>query len=314
MYLESQLTRVSRNAAALSLVTLAFLGLWLASQRNVVRNATAGPFAVSPTDLAALRDDTPPSRFFVSVRSDDAPIEVASLESGATGSAHTTTRFFLARCGGALLFVRGSSAGVADRLVGTLTPVPEHLATRVFQPLVAQASASGSRVIPLMLDADSGFRSFVIGWLVAGVVAAVLALGWLVVSIGRLTDLSRHPVMRMLAGRGASSAASREIDREIAMRYRGAIPRGALLTNSWLVEPGVLAVRVHRLDELVWVYKKVTRQFLYFLPVGSAYALVIHDRAGKVREVRCGGSERDADGLIVGIVERVPGIRAGYSH
>ena len=313
MYLEAQLVRVSRNALLWAAVIIALLMFWLGHDWRNVTNAILGPFRITTADLVDERTLDRVSRFFVIVAPDGPGVEVGDEWTFPDGKGAQTARYVVMKCAGALLFVKQPMTPSRGQQTGLLTSIPADVATRVFNPTVSQASEAGLSVLPFMLDTTTDFKSMVIGWLVFGVVAGLLGLWWILVSVSRMSSVARHPVMIKLGQRYPSITAALSINQEIDAEYGAEGPRGVAMTTSWLVDPRHLRVGVYRLDELAWVYKKVTRHSTNFIPTGKTYAVVIHDRAGKVHEVQCGRSEEYANEMLAGIIERVPGIRAGYA-
>jgi hypothetical protein len=314
MYLESHLSRVSRNALLWAAAILGLLSFWLGHDWQTVANALEGPCPVSTASLVQPRSPDVAWRSFIAVTPEDAGIEVGNEESVSNGRSTATARYVLMKCAGSLLLVKQPPTGSTGRQVGVLTAIPSDVASNIYNPVVAQASTAGLSVLPFMLDTSTNFRPLVIGWLITAVVVAALAVWWMVTSIIRLSNVARHPVLERLAGQYPSGTAVLSIDQEIDAEYGAERPRGVALTSSWLINPRHLRVGVYRLEDLTWVYKKVTRHFVNFFPTGKTYAVVLHDRAGRAHEVQCNRDEEYANDILIGITERVPGIRTGYTQ
>jgi hypothetical protein len=86
LYLESQIRRVSRNAAALAAILLAFTGLALSLLWSDFASVVAGPLDVT---MAGLASGTAPANGarFVRIAPEAAPAEVGTEEAGGLTSA-----------------------------------------------------------------------------------------------------------------------------------------------------------------------------------------------------------------------------------
>ena len=65
-----------------------------------------------------------------------------------------------------------------------------------------------------------------------------------------------------------------------------------------------------RLDDLVWVYQKVTKHSVNFIPTGKSYAAILCDRNGARLEVQA--NEAQALALLNLLVNRNPWMMVGY--
>lgn len=83
-----------------------------------------------------------------------------------------------------------------------------------------------------------------------------------------LQDLSSHPVVRRVASWGDPIGVAAEVEREArATQYKSA---GWLVTNNYLIRSSFFTFDVLRFWDLVWAYKRVTTEWVNFIPMGRS--------------------------------------------
>ncbi|MBD2137524.1 hypothetical protein H6F32_07990 [Anabaena sp. FACHB-1237] len=85
-----------------------------------------------------------------------------------------------------------------------------------------------------------------------------------------------------------------------------------IITAGWLIQKNIYNVELFKLQEIAWVYAKITQHRTNGIPTGKTYAAVVMDKGGKTLEVSA--KEEEVQTILVEIIERVPWVIAGYSE
>lgn len=183
---------------------------------------------------------------------------------------------------------------------------------KVFDQVIRDQPELVGKVSPLMLekvdytDSADTFLLFLIGGL--GICS------WNLYKAKVRTNYPRkHPIYRSLSKYGDGDLVADQIEHEIrAYDYNQELGgRTFFLTPSWLLITQIYNLDIIKLDRLIWVFKKVTRHSVNFIPTGKTYALVLHDCLGKERTFSM--SEGEADRVINQINMYAPWIVLGFS-
>lgn len=130
----------------------------------------------------------------------------------------------------------------------------------------------------------------------------------LIVAVRRRADPARHPMVRQLARFGDPLEVARALDAEVtaaSARRAGDV----IITRRFLVDldgPDVVG-----LDEIAWVYPKITRRSVNFIPLGESASLELHTFGPPHAILPL--SLRGGAALNAALVERAPRARFGYS-
>jgi hypothetical protein len=103
------------------------------------------------------------------------------------------------------------------------------------------------------------------------------------------------------------------IDDEVAIESRNTRIGAILLTPSFLLRPRMFGLTVVPCSDIIWVYKKVTKHSVNFIPTHKSYAVMVADRRGKLHEFNLNLIEGNAQALIQELCQRAPWVMAGFS-
>jgi hypothetical protein len=196
-----------------------------------------------------------------------------------------------------------------QQFTGALVDMPEKLRADAAQALNKANLDFQEVYLPFMLDA-TGFRGAGYWGLAIGLPLYIIAVWNIVKALRRMQRLERHPAVRYLAAYGEPAELAQSIDQELEKdRLRVS---GVTLTSSWLLQPTTYSLHVIPLLDVIWVYKKVTKHSVNFIPTGSSYAAVINTRYRQTLEVAA--NERLTNNLLEEIGRRVPWVVAGHSN
>ncbi len=223
---------------------------------------------------------------------------------GSGSSEKVKYEFLAATAGEKTLIVKVPANRRGTHFTGTLSTMPYDLRmalARDLEPAVMKT------IVPVMLDTTE-YKGEVFMAFLVGIPVALLAAWNVWRWKQRQGDPTTHPIMKQLAHRGAHMAVQ-QIDNEVAA---GAETVGkVVLTNSWVLMPYFFGLHALHLDELAWIYKKVTKHSVNFIPTGKTYSAVLCGSSGKTIEANA--KEAVVDDLTTRLSLRAPWAIAGFS-
>jgi len=305
-YIAQQIRRCNRNSLAFFAVTMALLLLAGAASWRYLYNFFRGPFPTDPFQLLTVNDPGTLKQYFVTIPAGE-PINTGGSEEE---DGQTKARFVAVVVGHRFLLVK-APLNDQKEFTGELTAIPEEVRSKIVAPSEAgEADLKGS-FLPVMLDASDSFRSPGYWGLGIGLAFAVIAVAVLRGSYS--SDPARHPIIVRLEKLGPGLDLAANIDQEMHSGQVLKFGPTALLTPSWLLSPSTFSLKLLRLQDLAWFYKKVTTHRVNFVPVGKSYSVVAWDRYKTVFMVEMGRKEEAGNSLLQELVRRAPWAIAGYS-
>lgn len=208
-----------------------------------------------------------------------------------------------------MLLLKAAPAYAGGAATGGLVVIPANVQREVVAALEQSSPSARGAFLPLMLDTGQPDPGAWIG----GVVAAALFLPalrnarkWL----ARRGAPERHPILLALARHGPVRETTLVIDAEAGQGARD-LGGGATLTASWLLKRRLFGLTAVRPADVVWVYTRVTRHSLHFVPVGKSFTVVVCDRHGSKLEVP--GSETQTVTTLREVLGQAPWAFGGYT-
>jgi hypothetical protein len=103
-----------------------------------------------------------------------------------------------------------------------------------------------------------------------------------------------------------------EFSQDLIKSYEdGVIKLGSYhLTNKFLFRNNFFSIEIYPLSQLNWIYKKVTRHSINFIPTGKTYNIVLHFSS---RVIEVSGSEEWIDSLLLLFFSLCPTAKFGYT-
>jgi hypothetical protein len=139
-----------------------------------------------------------------------------------------------------------------------------------------------------------------------------LSLWGLLLVIRRTSDPASHPVLKALARFGPLDFVTSRIEAEMAGEHQKI---GKLnLTNSWVVYEDRANLKATRFEDVTWIYKHITTQRYYGIPISKTYTAMVYDRHGAKLELVGGRKEQPTDEMLRAIAGRAPWAVMGFSH
>jgi len=312
--LRSLVTTRNLRALAVQLVALAVIAGVLIVFHREIYSRVFGPFRVTVDEIAGIGSlDSELRRYFLLDEGRLIPVGirdviVRSRRGRETGRSYVN---YFAMPGKRIVLVRASEENPALPIVGVLQPVPAAVEQRMRE--LYPELRSGPGLAPLLFEAEDALGSWGSFYAAAAVTAPVIALLFLLITLGRLLNFRRSRSVAALARfKVPIDQMAAAIDAELARNEPKTAMRNVLLTATWLVHVQPFKLEFIHLDELVWVHAAVTKRYMYyFIPAGSTNYLRLGDRSGRLRTIR--GNKKAIPEVIVAIAQRVPWVFPGHS-
>ena len=309
------ITKAARRQAGtqtiMAAIVLALLASWGASNLTYLREVFRGPHALSAADLAADRG----TQGWVKVQADK--LHATGLQQitvrkkrGVERGRSVSAEYFVAEIGDKLVLVRGMP-GQSPALEGEFVQVDARALGELFKG--AELEKMKTVLHPRMIDTHDFAETGSTGLWVGGL-AALFAAGWGLLGFVRWRDPKKHPGVKVLAAGGDAmlADASRKIERDLATAGRHiAFGSGVTLTSEFAVRCSWFGFEVLPMEHLLWAYKQVTKQKLYYvIPAGKTFAAELHFRDGKLT---LAGKEPKVDEALVFAARMAPWAVLGWS-
>jgi uncharacterized protein DUF6709 len=313
-FVASQINRTNKNLLVLNIIVVAVvLGSGVYFGRYLY-NILLGPFEIDRATLLATTDAGNLERSFVSIQGDDAlDTGMSAIRSERGRNEKVEFQYMALALDGHLLLVKNERNQDALRLSGRLVNIPSFETREILQKLFQHEPQLRGAFLPIMLDATESRVPGLIG-LAVGVSLLILAAWNLKKVADRKASPGSHPLMRSLEKYGPAELVAAGIDREVRELGTLVTAGKVLVTSSWLLWPAAYSLNVRRVDELVWVYKKVTKHYTNFIPTGKTYAAIVCARTGVPLEIPTLRGEKETDRILSEIVNRAPWVIAGFSQ
>lgn len=298
--------RMLLGSAVVAVIVLALLALNVRYFVNFVQ----GPTSITRDQLLALTDPATLDRYWTNVQGDDVIDTGAQyIRTDKYGKETVEANYPALLIGDRLLLVKSPSAATLTSYTGALTAIPADVQREVIDDIEGLEPDFKGVFLPYMLDATS-FRAN--GYIGLGIAIPLLLLCAFGVALGvrRSQEPARHPIMRNLATYGIAEQMAREIEHELL------IPRATLhnvrVTQNWIVYSKGATFDAMRLDQVLWVYKHVTKTKYYgVITVAKNYAIHLHDRNGRVMKIALRKEARTNDVLEM-LMAAAPWVIAGF--
>lgn len=277
---------------------------------NAYRNALQGPFDADPKAIRGLETLDGLADYHVTITGEnayDSGVELVTTEDERETDRRGYALLDLGR--NRLLLVETSSfSRPRETYGGVLVPFPSEVQREIVDSLYSDDPRLREDMLPFMLDnRDMGDAIAGMFFNGLGLLGAVGLVGY---TLWRMQDSNRHPIMQALKRFGEPETVVREIESEMAMSAQP-VTKHVKVTKHWLMYHQVGIMRIVKLDDLVWMYQKVTQRRVNGVPAGKTYEVILYDRHGKLTTIQ--GKENDMLTVLNAVLQRVPWTITGYS-
>lgn len=307
--------RANRNLLMVNgCMVIVLLGI-VALQGRYFYNFVAGSQKIEAGELVGLTSPSQRTRNFVTVHGDKSALtgyqDIVRRIDKATQrvvSTEVKAEYVFLKVQDKLLVVKARPGAARLDYSGALSPLPAGFQQDYLGPLLAKRPEFNGRILPFELDAAE-YLNPGIAFMILGLPLGALAVWNCIKAMRRSSNESEMPAVSALAAYGNVDQLCMEIDSERKLQN---IRYGDLqVTQSWIMRQGFFSVWLCPMDDLAWVYKKVTKHSVYFIPTGRTFAVIIY--TGHRRRMEVNMPEPLANQLITGLVTRAPWAIYGFS-
>ena len=308
--------RSNRNLFILSLSGLVLVVVLAVLNVRYFYNFFLGPFDVSPDELISAPSASTPQNYWVNVSGTEllnTGIQYVTTQD--SGSETVNASYYALVLGERLLLVKLEGNLVADtldpNLTGWLAEISGEEQTEILQSISEEVPELADVFLPYKLNTGNFRLGGIIGML-AGTVVVGLSLWGLLLVMRRSNDPASHPVLKALARFGPLDFVTSRIEAEMAGEHQKI---GKLnLTHSWVVYEDKTNLKATRLEDVTWIYKHITTQRYYGIPVSKTYTTMVYDRYGAQLKLVGGRKEQSTDEMLRAIAGRAPWAVMGFSN
>jgi len=315
-WVENEARRANRNLLVVNILLLVAVIVMISADARYYLNFFMGCQKVEPAELTALASPAQRTRTFVTVSGSKSlktgyqDIEKSVQKStGRVLSTSVKDEYVLLKVGDRVLLVKADPGAEKLEYSGELVNTEEQIQRDLLRPISASDPQLGRMILPFTLNA-ADYREQG-NWVLAISVPIVLLAGWNVFKgFRRMGEPQTTRVWRQLAAFGEPIQLSQQIETEEHQPHQ---MYGKLhVTPSWLLRRSLFFTWISPVDDLAWVYKKVTKHSVNFIPTGKTYAVVLVGRHKQRTEAQM--REKDVNTLLGGLAARVPWAIYGYSQ
>jgi hypothetical protein len=274
-----------------------------------------GGQSISEAELAALTSPEQRWRNFVSVSgtkslNTEYRDVVNHMEGSRVVSTEIKDEYILLRVGEKVLLVKAAPGKEKLEYSGELVATTDRVREDLLRPLAAEDPDLARAVLPFTLNA-ADYRSNGYTMLMIGLPVLALALWNCLKAMRRISEIQTSPVWKHLAVYGDAEQLSQQIEAELQpamIRKYGKLQ----IAQQWMVRRKSFSTWVSPTADLVWVYKKVTKHSVNFIPTGKTYSVVLVGRHRQRIEEQM--KEKAVNEMLADLTARVPWALFGFTQ
>lgn len=169
-----------------------------------------------------------------------------------------------------------------------------------------------SALDPFLLVIDYYRESELIGFVILIVVLLSLLSLWNLHKWNlRNSDISLHPIYTKIASYGSFMDIARQINSEVRNPLWVNQTKSDYLINSWFLQSTKFNLRVIRLTDVMWAYRKNNSYSVNFIPISKVHDIAIFTRNNEIIEPAISGDMRDL--FLENLSNNAPWVVIGYS-
>lgn len=315
LWVENEARRANRNLLLVNGLIVAVLVLIVAANYRYCANFVLGCKPVSAAELAGIQSPDQQWHNFVTVAgSKSASTGYQDVEKHMQGSTVVSTEvkdeYVLLRVGQKVLLVKAPPGKEQLEYSGALEYTTDPVKEDLLRPLAAGDADLASNMLPFTLNA-ADYRSNGYTMLMIGLPLVALA-GWnLWKAMRRVSEIQTSPVWKHLAVYGNAEQLSQQIEAELQtamIRKYGKLQ----IAQQWMVRRKTFSTWVSPVGDLVWIYKKVTKHSVNFIPTGKTYSVVLVGRHRQRIEEQM--KEKAVNEMLADLTARVPWAIFGFTQ
>lgn len=311
--------RTSRNLALTACGALCVVAILTVPYMRYWRNFFAGPLDATPEMLVKVEEPDSLERYYVrlsGVAAIDSGLQDVEQETdestGAVKSQTVNATYFIVRLGNRLLLVKSPMATAQEQYIGALVNIPENTRYNFAKELEKDNRNFSDVFLPFMLDA-SDFTTWGYGALATDALLIAAAVFLLLKSARRRSDPAASPIAKSLARYGdRPEVVAAEIDADVTQSGFQPDQGSLTISKSWILVPETFDLKIIHLNDLLWIYEKVTTRRLYgVIPTSKSHSAILRDRYRS--EISCAAGHEGVTKILSEIDLRAPWVVVGYS-
>ncbi len=314
LWVENEARRANRNLLLVNGGILAIIILVIVGNYRYCANFVLGAQSISTTELAALTSPDQRWRNFVSVSGTKAVNTeyrdvVNHMEGSRIVSTEIKDEYIFLRVGEKILLVKADPGKEKLEYSGELVPTTDQVRSDLLGPLATEDADLAREVLPFTLNA-ADYRSNGYTMLMIGLPLLALALWNCLKAMRRIAEIQLSPVWKHLAVYGNAEQLSQQIEAELQpamIRKYGKLQ----IAQQWMVRRKTFSTWVSPIADLVWVYKKVTKHSVNFIPTGKTYSVALVGRHRQRIEEQM--KEKAVNEMLADLTARVPWALFGFN-
>lgn len=291
--------------------------MWAQASSNYLYNFFFGPFSADVNFLSSVKSLAEQEKVFVSVSGEKSLAtgmqQISQTKSKATGKItkeEVKSDYIILVVDQRFLLVKADHGHESDTsFTGSLELIPGNVYNAVIQDLEKDRPGIKSLFFPFMLDAGN-FRLGGYFGLVIGIPLFFLGLWNIKKALQRTSDLKSSPIVKAISRHGEPFSVGAELDSQVKESLQK-FGKKCFLTKNWFVNKKFFDLNVARFDRIAWVYKKVTKHSVNFIPTGKTYGILVNTQFGDMFEVEM--TEKEVNGFLEKLATSAPWIVFGYS-
>lgn len=310
-FIEKQIKRTNRNLLITAMVLFLGVMVYYGFNWRYYYNFFHGPLKMSAETLDHVTDPGNLDRYFVTLTAEnEVDTGYTEVETSSSGTESVKARYVVIDIGEHHLIVKKAPDEKGPEYTGALTAMPGDVQASILGAVEKENPEAARDFHPYILD-TTNFRHDGYWGLGISIPFLLMALWMLRKLVMRTSSPEQHPILLMLAHHGPVADVVQKIEAEL----KGEVQRYMQLkvTREWLFYSNTHTFRAMRLDEIVWVYKKITKRRVNFVPVGKDNSLVVMDRFAVYIDAP-GGKEKKLDEFMGSLIPRLPNAVVGYNE
>jgi hypothetical protein len=315
LWVENEARRANRNLLLTNGLIAVVMVLILGANYRYCANFLLGCQPLSNEELAGITSPDQRWRNFVTVTGSKAVNSgyrdiVKHMRNGEVVSTEIKDEYIFLRAGDKLLLVKAPPGEEKLQYSGALEATGERVQADVLRPLRTEQSEAAAMVLPFTLNAVD-YRSD--GYAMLFLVVPLLALGiWNCMrAMRRSAEPQQSPTWKNLGKYGNAEQLSQQIEAELQpnmVRRYGKLQ----ITPQWMVRRKMFSTWASPVGDLAWVYKKVTKHSVNFIPTGKTYSVILLGRHRQRVEEQM--KEKAVNELLADLAARVPWALFGFDQ
>lgn len=309
--IDEEIKRTNKNLLIFNGILLITIVIFIISTLNYWYNFIQGPFPKTKSEIINIQKISGLKEYYVELEGDDIfDTGISHIEqeidrySNKIKSEKTTDYYELLKLDDAFLLVRVNNLEHQKKVTGILTEIPEDLVKELQKD---KDLYSAIRILPFMLEELNTEPDVILG-LVLLSIPILISLINIFSSILRNIFKSRHPINTDLKRYFNYDKPVSELIEDFNNAIVDKKKRSFTITKKWILLKLVFKSKFIRLDDILWIYKKITKKSLNFVPYYWSTKVVLFTRYGETIYYKGG----DYDRFMETIFMQIPWIAIGW--